>query len=224
MPNRASRENGGRGPRSATWRQHGLRSPDFLPCRSVDRQVAKIAATFSLGVSPRTRNFLGRVEHLLRELVRQMVFADQNLYIEAEFSRLSQNFNNTAGGRNASLRESDDLNVYNRTVQFRQAHRPCRGIPFCFVLGEELRRQLVAGGNDNLVMNARFVWNNEIAPIAVMKDPDDSRVSPADDSHHAAFGANGRAGGLASARTAPLDVSGDTIAVHRASQLIGRNK
>src|SRR5260370_18792815 len=189
-----------------------------------DRQVAKIAATFSLGVSHRTRNFLGRVEHLLRELVRQMVFADQNLYIEAEFSRLSQNFNNTAGGRNASLRESDDLNVYNRTVQFRQAHRPCRGIPFCFVLGEELRRQLLAWGNDNPVMNPRFVCNNEIAAIAVMKDPYDGGVSAVEHANHAAFGANRRAGGLASASTAPLDVSDDTISVHRASQLIGRNK
>src|SRR5260370_30038403 len=79
-----------------------------------DRQAAKIAATFSLGLSHRTRNFLGRVQHLLRELVRQMVFADQNLYIEAEFSRLSQNINNQGGCRNASLRYYEYLNRHHR--------------------------------------------------------------------------------------------------------------
>ena len=73
-----------------------------------------------------------------------MMFADQNFDIEAEFPRLSQDFHDAAGGRNAGLRKSDDFNIYDCAFQFGQAHRLSRGIFFDFVLGGELRGQFFA--------------------------------------------------------------------------------
>src|SRR5580700_1992411 len=74
------------------------------------------------------------------------------------------------------------------------------------------------------MMNARFVGNDEIAAIAVMKNSDDSGVSAVEDANHAAFGAGCRTGGLASTGIAPLDAGDNAIAMHGIPQLVGRNE
>ena len=72
--------------------------------------------------------------------------------------------------------------------------------------------------------NARFVGNDEIAAVAVMKKSNDCGVSAVEDADHAAFRTYGRAPGLASPRVASLDASDDAISMHGVSQLIGRNE
>ena len=73
-------------------------------------------------------------------------------------------------------------------------------------------------------MNAGFVGNDEIAAVAVMENPDDSRMSAAQDPYHSSFGARRRAGGLASPSVTPLDPCDNAVSVHRVPQLVRRNE
>jgi hypothetical protein len=92
------------------------------------------------------------------------------------------------------------------------------------VLGEELRRQLFACGNDDLVMNAGFVGNDEIAAVAVVEDSNDRGMGPAQDPNHAAFRARRRTGGQAAPSVAAHNASDNPVSVHRIPQLIWRNE
>src|SRR5579864_4515664 len=74
------------------------------------------------------------------------------------------------------------------------------------------------------MMNARFVRNDEIAAVAVVKNSNDCGMSAVEDADHAAFSANGRAGGLAPPGVPPLNACDHAISVHGVSQLIGRNE
>ena len=58
-----------------------------LPVNGYNRQMTKIPAALAFGIPHRPRNFVCLLEHILGELVRQMMFADQNFDIEAELSR-----------------------------------------------------------------------------------------------------------------------------------------
>jgi hypothetical protein len=49
-------------------------------------------------------------------------------------------------------------------------------------------------------------------------------MSTIQDSHHASFGARGRAGGVAPARVAALDASDNLVSMHRVAQLVRRNE
>ena len=151
-----------------------------------------------------------------------MMFANENFHVETEFTRLSEDFDDTTGRRNAGSRESGDLNVYNRAFQLRQAQRPRLGKLLGFVPGTELRRQLLARRNYDFVMKAGFVRSHEVAAVAVMKKTNDGRVGAAQDFHYASFSTRWRAGRAAS--VAAFDASENAIAVHGVSQLIWGNE
>ena len=187
-----------------------------------DRQMAKIPAALAFGVPDGPGGLPCLLLDIVRKSVRQMMFADQNLHVEAEFTGLAQDFDDTANCRNAGLRESSDLNVYDRAFQLRQAQRLRLGKLLGFVLGTELRRQLLARRDYDFVMKAGFVRSYEVTAMAVMKKTNDGRVGAAQDFHYAAFGARRRAGRMAG--VAAFDAGKNPIAVHGVSQLVRRNK
>src|SRR5260370_15608172 len=73
-------------------------------------------------------------------------------------------------------------------------------------------------------MDAGFVRSDKIAAVPIMKDPDTSGMSTAQDLHHSPFGARRRTGGLTSPGVAPLDASDNPVSVHRIAQLVRRNE
>src|SRR5487761_409242 len=72
-----------------------------LPVNRYDWQMAKIPAALAFGVPYRPRGLPRLLDHVLGELVRQMMFADQNFHIDAEFARPPQEFDYAARRRNA---------------------------------------------------------------------------------------------------------------------------
>jgi hypothetical protein len=187
-----------------------------------DRQMTKIPAALAFGVPDGPGGLPGLLNDIFWKSVRQMMFANENFHVEAEFTRLPKDFDDTAGRRNAGSRESGDLNVYNRAFQLRQAQRPRPGKLLGFVFGTELRRHLLARGNCDLVMKAGFVRSHEVTAVAVMKKTNDGRVGAAQDFHYASFSTCWRAGRMAS--VAAFDASENPIAVHGVSQLVRRNE
>jgi hypothetical protein len=150
------------------------------------------------------------------------MFSNQNFHVEAEFTGLPQDFDDTANCRNAGARESGDLNVYDRAFQLRQAQRPGLGKLLGLVFGKELRSQLFARRNYDFVVKAGFVGSYEVTAVAVMKKTNDGRMSAAQDLHYASFGTCWRAGRMASVTA--LDASDNPIPVHGVSQLVRRDE
>ncbi len=67
--------------------------------------------------------------HFGRKFVRQVMFADKNFDVHAEFAGLAQNFDHASGGSHASTRKARELHIHHRAVQFRQAHAAPRRMP-----------------------------------------------------------------------------------------------
>jgi hypothetical protein len=92
-----------------------------------DRQRAEItAATERRGI-----HLLGNGarlgQYLLREGVRQMMLADDDLSIDADFTGTAKNFLDASGRRETGLGESRDFDVHYRAVQFCQTRSPEHG-------------------------------------------------------------------------------------------------
>jgi hypothetical protein len=183
-----------------------------------DRQTTKIPAALAFGVPDGPGRLPCLLQDIVRKSMRQMMFADQNFHVETEFTGLPQDFDDTANCRNAGARESGDLNVYNGSIQLRQAQRPRLGKLLGLVFGKELRGQLFARWNYNFVMKAGFVRSHGVTAVAVMEDTNDGRMSAAQDLHYASFGTCRRAGRMAS--VAALDASDNPISVHGVPQLV----
>ena len=187
-----------------------------------DRQMTKIAAALTFGVPDGPGGLPGLLDDIFRESVRQMMFANENFHVEAEFTRLSEDFDDTTGCRNTGAREARDLNIHDRIFQLRQAQRPRLGKLRSFVLGTKLRSQLLARRNYDFVMKAGFVRSHEVTAVAVMKKTNDGRVGAAQDFHDASLSTCRRAGRVAG--VAAFDAGKNPIPVHGVSQLVRRNK
>ena len=73
------------------------------------------------------------------------------------------------------------------------------------------------------MLNARLVWKDEIAALAIAENTDDRRVSAAENPHDAALGASRGSSTLAS-RVAAFDTGDNLVAVHGIAQLVRRNE
>jgi hypothetical protein len=180
-----------------------------------DRQMTKIAAALTFGVPDGPGGLSGLLDDIFRESVRQMMLANENFHVEAEFARLSEDFDDTAGRRNPGSRESGDLNIHDRIFQLRQPQRPRPGKLLGFVPCTELRSQLLARRNYDFVMKAGFVGSYEVTAVTVMKKTNYGRMGAAQDLHYATFGTCRRAGRMAG--VAAFDASENPIAVHGVS-------
>jgi hypothetical protein len=183
-----------------------------------DRQMAKIPAPLAFGVPDGPGGLPCLLLDIVRKSMRQMMFSNQNFHVEAEFTGLPQDFDDTANCRNAGARESGDLNVHDGSIQFGQAQRPRLWKLLGLVFGKELRSQLLARRNYDFVMKAGFVGSHEVTAVAVMEDTNDGRMSAAENLHDASFGTCWRAGRMASVTA--LDATDNPIPVHGISQLV----
>jgi hypothetical protein len=180
--------------------------------------MTKIPAALTFGISDGPGGLPCLLQDIVWKSVRQMMFSDQNFYVEAEFTRLPQDFDDTANCRNAGARESGDLDIHDRAFQFRQAQRPRLWKLPGLVFGKELRSQLLARRNYDFVMKAGFIRSHGVIAVAVMEDTNDSRMGAAKDIHYASFGTGRRAGRMASVTA--LDASDNPIPVHGVPQLV----
>src|SRR5713101_2432975 len=139
-----------------------------------DWQTAKIFATLELDFADGLRAELRLVQNFGGEGIREMMLADDNFRIDAEFARPAQNFDHAAGGGRALAGVAQQFDVYHRSVkllQMRYAPHPQTG----FIRAAEpkflrqSRGQLVAARDFHFVLNANVVGQNHIAARAVTK-------------------------------------------------------
>src|SRR5947207_841049 len=82
-----------------------------------DRQVAEIFAASTLRFADGLRAALGFVKNLGREDMRQMMLADDDFRVDAEFARTAENFDDAACRRCASVRITEKLHVDDSAVE-----------------------------------------------------------------------------------------------------------
>src|SRR5216684_9122191 len=69
-----------------------------------DRQVAEIFAAGALGFTHGLRAMLGFVKNVGGEDMREMMLANDDLGVDAEFAGTAENFDDAAGCRRAAVR------------------------------------------------------------------------------------------------------------------------
>src|SRR5579862_6616415 len=85
------------------------------------------------------------------------------------------------------------------------------------MLGEQLGRELVAGRDHDLLLNAGLIGEDDVAARAVAKQADHGWMRTAEHANDLALGAVCAAAVLAAA-----DAGHDVIAVQRVTEMIGR--
>src|SRR5207245_6033944 len=82
-----------------------------LPVDGNNRQVAEVFAASTLGFSHGLRATLGFIQNFSGEGMREMMFADDDLGVDAEFARAAENFDDATRWRRASLRKAQQFVV-----------------------------------------------------------------------------------------------------------------
>ncbi len=165
---------------------------------------------------------LGRTrlcDDIFGENIRQMMFADDEFNVHADFAGAAEDFENASGGREATFRISHDLNVDDGAIEFREARatgRHWRALEARAQLLPQFGSQLIARRNRDLVENAGVVGQNVISVRAVAEKADEGGVLAFDDLHDAAFGA--------AVRAAALDAGQHSIAVHRVAKIVATDE
>src|SRR6267154_2776253 len=152
-----------------------------------DGQVAEVFAPGALRFADGLRAALGLVENFGGECVWEMMLANDDLGVDAEFARTAENFDDAAGRRSAAVRIAEQLDVDDGAVEFVET-RDAPGSNAGFIraaeteLFPEARCQLVAARDFNFVLDANVVRKDHICAGAIAKQTDDSRVSTVEDS------------------------------------------
>jgi hypothetical protein len=174
-----------------------------------DGKIAEIAAAGEIGFRNFLRRGAGGGENFVGEEVRQMMFANDDFDVHADFAGAAENFGDPPGRGDAAFRKARELDVYDGTVKLGKTQAAIwRGFfsscdaQFLAQFG----RQLLARGNRHFVEDARVVRQHVITLGTVSKQADDRGMFALDDLDDAAFGATVGA--------AALDACQDAIAVH----------
>jgi hypothetical protein len=117
--------------------------------------------------------------------MRQMVLADHDFGVHAHIAGAAENFNHAARGRDAALGKTRQLNVDYGAIEFGQAQAAAR------LLRPELRaqfgRELLAGRDDDLLLQTRFVGRDGIGGCAVAENSHDGGVRAIHHAHNRTF-------------------------------------
>src|SRR5216684_1254229 len=189
-----------------------------------DRQVAEIFTAGALGFADGLRAMLGFVKNVGGEDMREMVLANDDLGVDAEFAGTAENFDDAASRRCASVWIAEQLDVDDGAVEFVEA-RDAPGSNAGFIraaeaeLFPEARCQLVAARDFNFVLDANVVRKDDVCAGAIAKQTDDRRMSAVEDSQDAAFGTLS-AGDAAQT----LNLCENVVAVHGVLDGVGRNE
>src|SRR5215471_9412728 len=111
--------------------------------------------------------------------MRQMVLANDDFHIHADFAGPSENLDYAAYRSEPALRISRQLHVHNGAIQLRQARpaiqRSRRLLAEAQFFAKD-RRQFVARWNLYFVRDARVVWQHMVAVRAVAEQPDNRGI------------------------------------------------
>src|SRR5260370_1235027 len=124
-----------------------------------DREVAEIFAAGALGLAAGLRATLGFVQNVGGEDMREVMLANDDLGVDAEFARTAENFDDAASRRCASGWIAEQLDVDDGAVEFVEA-RDAPGSNAGFIraaeaeLFPEARLQRVAARDFNFVLDA----------------------------------------------------------------------
>src|ERR1700733_8711396 len=184
-----------------------------------DGELAEIAASREFGfcdflffVSGFNQNFFG-------ENMRQVMLANDDFDIHADFTRASENFQDASDGRETTFGVALDFHVHDSAIEFRKtqaAARERRALRNRAQFLAQSRRQLVAGGNQDFVQDARVIRKNHVSLRAVAKEADQRGVLAFDNLHHAAFGA--------AVRAAAFDASENAVAIHGVAEIVASDE
>ena len=157
-----------------------------------DGQAAEITAAHDVGRRDLLLSGARFGEHFVGENMWQVMFADDDLDIHADFAGAAENFDDASDGSEAAFGVARDFHIHDGAIEFREARvAHCRWAgPFGSAqFFSPLRRQFFTGRNGNFVENARVVRKNHIALRAVAEQADERGMRALEDLHHTAFGA-----------------------------------
>src|SRR6267143_424168 len=189
-----------------------------------DGKMAKILAPVAIRIAHRLRTNLRFLQSFSRERMREVVFADDNLGVNAEFAGTAEYFNDPARGGCAPARITHQLDVDNCPVELLHA-RDASSSDACFIRAAEAQflpktwGQLLTTRYLHFVLDSNVIGQDRILMRAVAKQPDDRRMRPVQNANNAPFGAL-RAGGAAEA----LDFGQHVVAMHRVFDRVARDE
>ncbi len=179
--------------------------------------LAKVAAAFDIG---RGRSAAGIdcacSMHLGRELVRQVMLADDDLDIDAEIVGVAQDFDHAAHRRRASLGVFEQFDIDHHAVQFGDAFHFGRGHADAVVRGSGGGRKLHAVGNIDPLLDAAVGGHHVAAAAADFEFADHGGVGALQHLDDFAIGA---AAGLDAG-----DADDHAVAVHGLFGGLGRDE
>ncbi len=186
--------------------------------------MAEIFAAFPLRFIDGLRATFGFLENVGGKGMREMMLADDDLGVNAEFSGTSKNFDDAARRRCASLGIAQQLHIHNRAVQFiqpRNAPRSNAGfIPTAEAqLLPQSRRQFVATRNLHFVLDPDIVRQHNIVLRAVAKQTNHRRMCTAEDSNDSPFSPLRTADAAQS-----LNLCQNLVAMHGVLYRVARNE
>ena len=112
--------------------------------------------------------------------VRQMMLADHDFDVDADFARTPENFDHASRRRQPALRKPRDFDIHNGAIQFRQSHPAVRSPGVVAGVGAkffaQIGRQFFARRNEHFVQDARVVRQHDVAVRAVAEKSHEGRV------------------------------------------------
>jgi hypothetical protein len=178
-----------------------------------DGEMAEIFAALAVGIADGNSTMFGVAEDFGGKRVREMVLANDNFGVDAEFAGAAENFDDAANGGLSTAGVAEEFNVDDGAFEFGELRKAAAARGF-FRMGqvESLAKsgsQLIAGRDFDFVMDARVVGQDDVVAAAVAEKADYGRMRAAEDADDAAFGA-ARAGEAANS----LDFGEDMVAMH----------
>jgi hypothetical protein len=176
-----------------------------------DSEVPEIAASRELGFCY-FLFFVSRFgQNVVGENVGQVMLANYDFDVHADFAGSAENFQDASDGREATLGIAPDFDVYDRAVKLGKT-QAAAGERFGSQFLAQSRGQLVARRNEQFMQNARVIGQDDVSFRAIAKKADERGMLAFDDLHHSAFGA--------AIRAAALDAAENAVAVHRVVQIV----
>ena len=151
------------------------------------------------------------------------MLANDDFGIHTEIAGAAEDFDDAAGGRSAGARIAEEFDIDDGAIELGNVREAllARGGVFCSrqKLLAERRRELVAGYELDVMLDAGVKRRNDTAARGVVKLANDGGMRAADDAHNAAFGA---AGTRVAAQA--IDLGDDVVAVHGVFDGVARNE
>ena len=138
-----------------------------------DRKFAEVVAAGAVGLRDGTSGLLRVVDHFRREIVRQMVLANDDLGVDAEIAGAAENFRDPPGGGRSAAAVASQLRVDDGSVELGDVREALATGGWLFRAGKLLAqsgRKFVAGGEFDFVLNARVVRGDNASAGRVAED------------------------------------------------------